>query len=242
MFRKVLLLAVIVALVIGAGCSSGTGPVIPGKDIQMSPEEYFNSFDLSNPAVAEFVYTDYDGNVLAEGTLGRDGDKLYVIEGRGAESNITLASLFLVNIWATYNNPAGTIPSGPNAGLPYYYIGQTMDYDINIMSLFWWVIGDPGGSPFGGWSGPAELTVEQHYATFGPYGNVIPGPLMLGEPTFYWEGFIYPGYQALNDTYYIPSGTSPGLNVTTVRLQAPVFFGTIDIIFFDNIGGIWDPQ
>jgi hypothetical protein len=240
MLRKLLALAAVTVLVIGMGCSRGTDPTVPAKDTQASLEEFFNSFDLSSPVIGEYSYYDLEGNLLAQGKLGRDGDKLIVLESRGAQIDVPVISLGLVNCWVTYNNPAGTIPTGPNAGLPYYYIGQTVDYDINILSNFWTNIG--GYNPPWGWAGPATVTAEMHYASFDQNNVIIPGGLMPGSPVYVWQGIISPGYQILNDTYYIPPGTVPGLDVTTVRIEAPVFLGIFDIIFFDGIAGIWDPS
>jgi len=236
MLRKVLALAAVAVFLIGVGCSNGSNPVAPDKSNQ-SLEQFFNSFDLSSPIVGEYTYTDLQGNVLSHGTLGRNDDGFYVIENRGAQVDINLTPLGLINCWVTYNNPAGTILTGPNAGLPYYYIGQTIDYDINILSLLWFNIGGPGGL-----GSVAEVTAEMHYASWGQYGEIVPGGLLPGDPIFNWSGVISPGYQVLNDTYYIPPGTIPGLDVTTVRISAPVYFGLFDIVFFDGVAGIWDPQ
>ena len=225
--------------VAGGAAASGTGPVTPDKGAQ-TPEEYFNSFDLSNPVVAEFTYTDYDGNLIASGQFGRNEDGLYLIQSRGAQDDIDVTALGALIILVTYNNPAGTIPTGPNAGLPYYYIGQTIDYDINILSLFWHSIGDPAGGF--GYSGPAELTAEMRYAAFGSEGQIISGDLLPGDPIFYWTGIVNPGYQKINDLFTIVPGTIPGLDVTTARLTAPIFFGIFDIVFFDGIAGIFDPS
>jgi len=232
MIRKVLILSVM-AVLFAAGCSST--PVTPDKQAM---NEYFNSFDLSNPVVGEYTYTDLAGNVIASGTLGRNDGGLFVIESRGAQTDIDVTPLGLVNIFITYNNPAGTIPSGPNAGLPYYYLGQTVDYDINIVSFFWQSIGGFGG--YG--AGPAELTAEMHEAYIDANGQILPGPLMIGSPTFYWTGIVTTGYMMLNDTYTIVPGNTPGLNVTTARLSAPILFGLFDVVFFDGTAGIWDPQ
>ena len=202
--------------------------------------EYFNSFDLSSPVIAEVTYSDLEGNVLATGTLGRtDSGDLYVIESRGTQVDLDVTPLAFINVFITYNNPAGTIPSGPNAGLPYYYVGQTVDYNINILSVLWSQIGDPS-DPFG-YSGPAALQAEMHYAAFDANGKVVAGALMPGAPIYNWTGVISPGYQMLNDTYYIPGGTTAGLNVTTARVTAPIFLGLIDVIFFDGVAGVWDP-
>lgn len=233
MLRKVLVMLGLAVLVISAGCSSS--PVTPDKSADMI--DFFNSFDLSNPVVAEYTYTDLEGNVLASGYLGRNDDGLYIVD-RASQTDIDATPLGLVNIFITYNNPAGTIPSGPNAGLPFYYIGQTVDYDINIVSFFNQQIGAPGG--YG--SGPAQLTCEMRYAYIDSNGQVQPGGLMPGAPTYSWSGVVSQGYQFLNDTYYIPGGTIPGLNVTTARLTAPILFGTFDVVFFDGTAGIWDPQ
>ncbi len=237
MFRKIILLAAAVAILIGAGCSSD--PVTPDKDTQVGIENYFNSFDLSNPVVAEYTYTDLEGNVLASSKLGRNDDgTLYVIESRGAQIDIDITALGLVTAMVTYNNPQGTIGgTGPNAGLPYYYIGQTIDYDINILSFFNQNIGGTGG--FG--SGLAEVVAEMHYASWDINGNIVVGGLLPGDPVFTWNGVIVPGYQVINDLFTIVPGTLPGLDVTTVKISAPVFFGIFDVIFFDGVAGIWDP-
>jgi len=236
--KKAFILAVALLVFVGVGCASGSVPTVPDKGTQ-SIEEFFNSFDLSKPAVAEFRYTDMEGNVLASGLLGRDENGLYVLESREAQGfKIKIGWLGLMNCWVAYLNPAGTIQTGPNAGLPYYYIGQTVEYDINILSFLQYSIGGPPCP----WSGPAKVTAEMRYASYGPFGNIIAGAPMPGDYQFVWTGVIYTGYQKLFDTYYIPSGTNPGLNVTTVRVEAPVFFGLFDIIFFDAVAGIWDPQ
>ncbi len=240
MLRKVLAFAAIAMFLVGVGCANGTNPVTPDKDSQ-TLEEYYNSFDMSNPAVAEYTYTDFDGNVLATGLIGQNEDGLYLIENRGAQIDVNLAPLSLVWVWVTYNNPAGTIPSGVNAGLPYYYIGQTIDYDINIRNWLWFPIGQVNPCKPWQFTGPAELTVEMHYASFNAAGEIVVGGLLPGDPIFYWEGVVSPGYQTLNDTFHIVPGTVPGLDVTTAELRAPVFFGIFEIIFFDGIAGVWDP-
>ena len=238
MLRKVLALIAASILLIGIGCSSGTNPITPDKGTE-NLEDFFNSFDLSNPVVAEYTYRDLEGNVLASGKLGRNDDgSIYVIESRGAQEDIDVTALGLVVAMVTYNNPQGTIGgTGPNAGLPYYYIGQTMDYDINILSFFNQNIGGTNG--FG--SGPAVVTAEMHYASWDIDGNIVVGGLLPGDPVFTWSGIIVPGYQVINDLFTIVPGTLPGLDVTTVKITAPVFFGIFDVIFFDGVAGIWDP-
>ena len=236
--KKVLLLMVVTGLLFGIGCSSN--PTVP-QDSPKDLNTFFNSFDLSNPAVGEFTYSDFDGNVLSAGTLGRaDDNSFYIIDSRSrhAALDVDLTPLGLIICFVTYNNPAGTIPSGPNAGLPYYYLHQTVDYDIHVLSLNEQIgVPDP---PFG-YSGPAELTATMHYASFDVDGKVVAGALMPGNPTFNWNGVISPGYQKMNDTYYIPTGTLPGLDVTKCKITAPVLFGLIDVIFYDGVAGIWDP-
>ena len=239
MLRKLLALAAVTMLVIGMGCSGGSGPILPDKENQSNPEEFFNTFDLSNPVVGEYNYYDLDGTLISSGSLGRVGDELVILESRGAQIDVDATALGLVNCWVTYNNPQGTIQTGPNAGLPYYYIGQTIDYDINMLSTFWGNIG--GYVPPYGWLGPAVVTAEMRYASFNQYGQIIPGGLLPGASTFVWSGIISPGYQTVNDQFLIVSGTQPGLDVTTVRIEAPVFLGIFDIVFFDGIAGIWDP-
>jgi len=234
MLRKVLALVAAMMLLIAFGCSSTSSPVTPDKGSMNTPEEYFNSFDLSNPVVGEFTYSDLEGNVLSAGELGRNDDgTLYIIDARGAQFEVDLTPLQWVIAFVTYNNPAGTIPTGPNAGLPYYYLGQTVDYDVNIVSFF------SGG--IGTTSAPAEVKAEMHYASWDTDGQIVVGGLMAGSPTYIWNGIINPGYQTLNDTYYIDPSNSPGLNVTTVKITAPVFFGMVDVVLFDAVAGIWDP-
>ena len=235
--RKILALVAVSIFLIAMGCSGGA-PTLP-KDTQGDPDTFFNTFDLSDPAVGEFTYTDNEGNVLSSGTIGKNDDGYYIIESRGAQFDVDVTALGLVACIVFYNNPAGTVPTGPNMGLPYYLIGQTMDYTIKVVSFWEHQIG--GWNPPFGWVGPAELRAEMHYAYWNSYGKATPGDPMPGEYWFDWEGIISPGYLELDDTYEIIAGTIPGLDVTTVRIQAPVFFGCIDIIFFDGVAGIWDP-
>lgn len=241
MLRRVLALAAVAGLFIGFGCSGGNSPTMPDKASQTSLEDFFNSYDLSSPVVARYTYTDNNGNVMASGSLGRNEDGLYVIESRGAQ-DIPLVPVGIIIAIVTYNNPAGTIQTGPNSGLPYYYINQTMDYDINLISLM--------NSPIGGvfnpldpfsWSGPAQLTAEQHYASFDPFGVIIAGSPLPGAYAFNWTGIIGTGYTVLNDQFTIVPGTIPGLDVTTVEIHAPWFLGIFDVYFFDGVAGIWDP-
>ena len=235
MLKKVLALAAVAVFMIGVGCSNGTNPTAPSNTGQ-TLEGYFNSFDLSSDVVGEYTYKSFDGTVLGYGTMGRaDDGSVYTIEDRGVQVDLDMTPLELLNIFITYSNPAGTIQSGPNAGLPYYYVGQTVEYDINILSTFNEQI---GGSTY---AGPAVLTAEMHYASFDTNGYIVPGALMPGDPIFTWTGVISPGYQKISDTYYIPSGTLAGLDVTTARVTAPVLLGLIDVIFFDGVAGIWDP-
>jgi hypothetical protein len=240
MIKKLVALAAVAMLMIGMGCANSSSPIIPEKNSQTSPEQFFNQFDLSNPVVAAYTYKDDQGNVLASGKLGRNDNGLYVIESRGAQFDLDLTPLHLLDVVVTYNNPAGTIMTGPNAGLPYYYIGQTVDYNIDILSMMNGNIG--GYNPPFGYAGPAQLTAMMCYADFGVGGEIIVGGPLPGAPEYDWEGIISPGYQTLNDTFAIVPGTLPGLDVTTCEIEAPIMFGLIDIIFFDGIAGIWDPQ
>ncbi|HEX9746190.1 MAG TPA: hypothetical protein VGB30_12260 [bacterium] len=240
MFRKVLALAAATVLLFGMACSGNPTPVTPDKTNQGDIDTFFNQFDLSSPVVGEVTYKDLDGNVLSYWKIGRDGNDLYIMESRGADIDIDVTSLEMIDCWITYNNPRGTIGTGPNAGYPYYYIGDTVNYDICLFSK----IQDPIGVEIPPWTGgPATVTAEMHYAAFGPFNNVVVGPLMPGAPVFIWHGAIYFGWNpCLNDDYYIPAGTTPGLDLTTVRIEAPAGLGVFDYIFHDGICGIWDPQ
>jgi hypothetical protein len=233
MLRKVLAFAVAAVLVIGLGCSSGSNPTVPAKSNQQSMQDFFNSFPLNSEVVAKFTYTDLDGNLLATGTLGRNDDGLYIIESRGAQQDIDLTPLGLVDALVTYDNPAGTIPSGPNAGLPFYYIGNTMNYSIHLFNYLWRQIGGYGYN--------AIVEAVQCSASWDGDGNIVIGDPLPGESTYVWTGILPVGYTLLQDSYYIPPGAPPGLDVTTVKVHAPVLFGMYDIIFFDGIAGVWDP-
>jgi hypothetical protein len=232
MFKNIEALAAITLFLFGIGCSGST-PVVPDKGSQGSPEEYFNQFDLSSPVVAEYTYTDDAGTVLASGKLGRNDDGLYVIENRGGQFDLDFSPLNLVNCWVIYNNPRGTIDSGPNAGLPYYYLGDTVDYSILMLNRT--------HNTIGGTNWPAQVTAEMRYAEFDEYGVIEEGDLLPGEPTYVWSGQIGSGYSSLNDLFTIVPGTQAGLDVTCVEVEAPIFFGMLNIIFFDDIAGVWDP-
>lgn len=230
--KKYFVLAAIALLLLGLGCSNATSPVIPDK---MGVNDFFNQFDLSSPVVGEFIYSDKDGNVVATGQVGKNENGFYILNERSSQHRIyDLRPLNFVDISITYNNPAGTIDSGPNAGLPYYYVGQTVDYDINIENNAGDVIGvsDCG----------CDVTAEMRYASWDSNGDPVPGALMPGSPVYNWTGILYEGLNVLNDTYYIPGGTTPGLNVTTVRLDWDACNGLITFLYFDDVAGVWDPQ
>ena len=239
MFKKALILAAVALLFVGAGCAGGSTPTTPDKGMSMA--DYFGSLPTPSPACAKFTYTANNGKVLLSGTLGKHPDgSLYVMESRGAQEDIPFMPLGAILCIVTYNNPAGTIPSGPFSGYPFYYIGQTVDYDINILSLL-----DLTGTGIGPYqfTGPPHIHAEQHYAHIDPLTTEIiaDGPLP-GAYAFDIDQAIGYGYQVINDTYFIPAGTNPGLDVTTVRVTCPLGFGLFDLVFFDDIAGIWDPQ
>jgi len=232
MIRNLLALAVVVFMVIGLGCSSASNPTAPGKDLTV--DQYFNQFDLSSPVVGQYMLADKDGNVISSGLLGKDDNGFYVIDDRNSQVNVHMEGLGIVDIKITYNNPAGTIPDGPNAGLPYYYLGQTIDYDINVTVNDDQAIGDDDCG--------ADLTVEMRYATWDTNGKPVPGDLLPGSPSYYYNGVFYPGLNVLNDTYYIPGGTIPGLDVTTAKLIWDLCDCELTIWYFNDVAGVWDPQ
>ena len=134
MLRRLLVLAAVAMLAIGVGCSNGSGPTAPGKTNWTSMVDYLNPLPPVGDACAKFTYTAKDGQVFASGLLGRNKDgSLYIIQSRGAQLDIS--SLGWISCYVTFNNPSGTIPTGPYSGLPFYYIGQTVNYDINMLSL-----------------------------------------------------------------------------------------------------------
>lgn len=220
MKKFILLLVVIGAFVMGLACSGGSDPVTPVGDTA----EYI----IPEGVVAQYTYTNDEGVVTASGTLGRnDEGDLYIIESRGAQIDIDLTPLGLVNASVQYNNPAGTY-----GGWPYFLKGTTMEYTINLVNYL----------PFdiGGWAGPANVHTEMRRAWF--YGGgVVIGGLMYGEPVFDWYGIIPSGLSQIHDDFYITLNQPSGNFVTTVKVSAPVFFGIFDIIFFDGIGGMFDP-
>ena len=239
MFKKVLVFAAVAVFLIGVGCSNGTNPVTPDKTTSI--EDYFNSFDLSNPAIGECTYYSTDGQVLSTAVIGRNDDNsLYIIESRGAQQVIDLTPMNFLTMWVTYQNPRGTIQTGPNMGLPWYYIGDTFTYDVHCWSWLFFPIGGIN-PPYGGF-GPAHIRSEMHYSYFDTDGRIQAGPAMLGQFWHDWYGEISMGYNTYNDDYYIPGGSTPGLNVTTCFVHVFVSFGFVEYIFFDGVAGIWDPQ
>ena len=119
-------------------------------------------------------------------------------------------------------------------------MGQTVDYNINIFSL---LDIDTGNPPFG-FDGPPHVRAEMHYADIGPTGVVEDEGPMPGQYAYDWDGIISYGYQTLSHIQYpiTDPSTQPGLDDTTVAITATAFFGSLDIVFFDGIAGIWDPQ
>jgi hypothetical protein len=233
MIKNVLFLSAIVIMGLALGCSSST-PTVPDKISNVTPEEYFNQLDLSSRLVARYTLKDNNGDVIQSGKLGRnDNGELYVLENRGAQYDIDFSGAGIVDVGVRYNNPSGTIESGENIGLPYYYLGEDVDYNIDIAALR--QIGN-------GAYNTANITAEMHYATFDADGDIIEGALLPGSPTWTWNGIIPKGFSTYNDTFEIDPGTETGLDITTVEVDAVIFFGLLEIIYYDGIAGVWDPQ
>ena len=240
MLKKLLALAAICVFVLGLGCSS-SNPTVPDGDRDLV--DFFSQFDLSSQVVGEFTYINSVGEVVASGYLGRNDDGDYIIEDRNAQKPLEVWIVNTLSASITYNNPHGTVPSGPNEGLPYYLIGQTMDYDIIIHNKTGATI---GGNHAGNWT-LAELTAEQRYAHWGVDKKgkkiAIPDGLLPGEPVFDWTG-VFPGKSdtVINDLFTIVPGTLPGLDVTTVRIIWPWYGGWQIKVYWDGVAGIWDPM
>jgi len=224
--KKLILFALIFALMVGIGCSSTQGPTVPDKDIDIAA---LGQIDLNNIPVCEYIMKDHDGAVIGYGKLGRAEDgSLYVIESRGAQMELDLTVLGLVNCGVSYNNPRGTAGNG----LPYFWKGDTMEYDINIQSFFWTDIGT-------NWA-KANIHTEMRRAyIYGSY--IVLGELMLGDSTYDWHGIVPPGISMVEDSFYILPTQPSGNFATTVKLTSPIFFGLIEVIWFDGICGVFDP-
>jgi hypothetical protein len=231
MIRNFMALAVLVLMIVGLGCSA-SNPTTPGRD--MTVDQYFNQFDLSSPVAGQFMLSDNDGNVISTGLLGKNENGFYILNDRSSQVDVHLEPLGIVDISITYNNPAGTIPDGPNAGLPYYYVGQTIDYDINVDNM--------DIEPIGFDDCGADLTVEMRYASWDGDGNCVPGDLLPGDPVYTYNGVFDVGLTVLNDTYYIPGGTTPGLDCTTAKLIWDMCDCALVVWYFDDCAGVWDPK
>jgi len=215
-------------LMLGVGCSSGTIPTLPTNEIG-NQQLGVAAYDFTNMPVGEVKLTDFSGNVLAWGLLGRNEDgSLYVIKSRGAQIDMTPAVLGSVDCKVSYQNPVGTAGNG----LPYFYKGTTMYYDLNITSVFPIEIGSG--------SSPAKVQAEHRRAYLYP-DKIIIGELMKGEAVFIWEGSIPPGYKKLTDDYYIDPTNISGNFVTTCKITAPVMFGLLEVVFFEAACGVFDP-
>jgi len=244
MIRKAIAVAATLVFVLGLSCSGSNGPVAPGKDIQSDIDAFFSQYPAGGMVIGEFTARDFNGNVISTGKIAKDAEgNPYVLESRGLEGiPVDFTGLHLIFAFVTYLDPRGTIETGPYSGYPYYYIGDCFDYEIHLLSFADFLIGGVGDGP--GYSGPAELQAEMHYAAITPDGIIVAGAIIppAANSTFNWEGVIGTGYMTITDEFCIPAGTTPGLDVTTVRITAPVFFGEFDYIYFDNVAGIWDPQ
>ena len=226
--RNLILVSALAFVMLALGCAGGSTPTMP-KDTETSPEPSLGVIDLTNVTVAEYFLKDFDGKIIGYGKLARAEDgTVYQVDSRGADITIDLTALGLINCGVTYNNPAGTAGNG----LPYFYKGTTMYYDINIQSFFQDNLGTT-------WS-PATVYTEMRRAYI--YGNnIVLGELMLGEPTFTWNGIIPSGLSMVEDEFYILPYQPSGNFATTVRVSSPVFFGLIEVIWFDGICGVFDP-
>jgi hypothetical protein len=232
LMKKLIILLAAVALLIGLGCS-GSNPVVPEKDMN----SFFNQFNISGPVVGEYNITNSVGEVIASGLLGHDEHGLTFMQDRSSQATVDIRVVGDCDVEVTYNNPQGTMPpGGPNAGLPYYYLGDTINYDVNVTNF---------GDPIGFTDMPAKMEVEMRYASWDVNGECVPGNLLPGDSIFNWSGIVANGVNVYNDTFKIVPGTTPGLDCTTVYLHWPIqYLPYIDLnmIFWDDCAGIWDPQ
>jgi len=211
----------LVALVaISLGCSSGNG-VAP--DNRGSMEEFFTNLKIDDSTAGYFSVADLEGNVICEGTLVRDENgKLAMGETRNGEITIDLTWMGWVDCSVNYLNPAGYTPDGRSL----YYIGTTMDYELNVNNYANNVC-------------CATVVTEQRYL-----GGPLDGELLPGDSTEKWtDVLLLHGLTVLPDDYYIPYGTIPGNDVTWARVSFSfnIWCLKFDIILYDCAAGLWDP-
>jgi hypothetical protein len=141
---------------------------------------------------------------------------------RNAELEIDFTWLNWIDCSVDYLNPDGYTNDGRNL----YYIGSTMEYNLNVENFCWTIYN-------------GKVRTEQRYL-----GGPKNGELMPGESVEEWlNQKLKHGITVLYDDYYIPWNTLPGNAVTWARVWFPFncWCIQIDIILYNNACGIWDP-
>lgn len=205
----------LIGILAAFGCSGN--PTSPANDV----DQFFgDQGPVLTGLVGDYTFKGNDGSIET-GKLYSDGSgRITLIPDRGA----SVYSNEWFDIDVEYLNPRGFT----GMGLPYYYIGDTMQYKIKVTykkgfnldqyPLLW-----------------TALTAVQRY-----YPSMVELP---GDSTELWDPLGLPpyAYVELTDSYYIPPGTVPGNDCTTVNIQFMCMIGECNFSLAYGVCGLWDP-
>ena len=216
MLRHLISALVIGGMLLVLGCGN---PATPDNNSDL--EAFFAGVNPTlTGVVGDYTFTGKDGTIETGQLIADENGVITIVPDRGAS--------VLTNAWFTvsvdYLNPRGYT----GTGLPYYYIGDTFTYKMNITYH--------RGLPLGIW--PilyAKLTAEQRYY---PGGGLLPG----GSVEI-WDPFLIDpwGYAEVYDDFTIVWGTIPGNDATHVKIDLEFLFGWFEFNLAYGIAGLWDP-
>ena len=216
MFRSIVGLFLVMGLLFALGCSGS--PTAPNTD---AGKFFAGVSPKLTGVVGDYKYTGNDGSVET-GKVVADGQGNFQLVPERA-SSVYSNAWFKVDV--EYLNPR--YYSG--AGLPVYYIGDTMNFKLHIDYK--------RGLPLDMY--PilyAEVTTEQRY-----YPSLAPLP---GSWVQTWNPVNIPPHATdfiLNGSYYIPPGASPGNDCTIVDIDLQLLGGWIEFGLAYGLAGLWEP-
>jgi len=207
----VLLLA---GIVISLGCSGS--PVAPEKDM----EAFFAGVSPTMTGViGDYTFTGKDGTIET-GKLVADETGIITVPDR--------AGACYCSTWFDCSIDYYDYRYFSDAGLPVYYLGDTMRYCVNLdykkcLPLNWYPLLY------------ACASTEQRY-----WPSLAPLPGAFREEWCPLE--IEPcGEVQLCDTYYIPPGAIPGNDCTVVSVELEFLCGWFEFNIHKSVCGLWDP-
>ena len=200
------------------GCSNPTTPNA-NNDI----ESFFAGVSPTpTGVVGDYTFTYDDGSIETGSIIRSEDGQILMQSDRGA----SVYSNFWFDILVEYD--PDDVRGYTGMGLPYYYLGDTFTYYVNIdykrdlpLNVFPLLY--------------SVLTAEQRYW---PSLGLLPG-----DSVEVWDPFLIApqGDLTVEDDFTIVWGTIPGNDVTWVSIDLQFLFGLFQFNMAAGGAGFWDP-